>query len=130
MEKKVLYGCVEEKEVTQHVFIELTQIGQYQKKKLYSAKRISFSFGRAERLFPLLKDKVKSNLSCYKNEIDACTPMTVNNAPHFEIVEDSPTYKYYIENYKEISIPFEIINYLFENYNGMKTMFNSILEKI
>lgn len=35
-----------------------------------------------------------------------------------------------MENYEEISIPFEIINYLLENYNGVKTMFNSILEKI
>ena len=44
METKVLYGYVEQEEVTQHIFIKLTEIGQMQGKKIYKEERISFSF--------------------------------------------------------------------------------------
>lgn len=47
-----------------------------------------------------------------------------------EVIEDCLTYKYYMESFKETSIPFSMVNYLFENYNSMRTMFSSILEMI
>lgn len=130
METKVLYGYVEQEEVIQHIFIKLTEIGQMQGKKIYKEERISFSFGRAERLFPLLKDKVESDSIYYKNEILSHTPLVVNKSPDREVIEDCLTYKYYMESFKETSIPFSMVNYLFENYNSMRTMFNSILEMI
>lgn len=122
MKTGVYVHSIEEENLRQITFIEITPNGIAYGRNEYCVKRISFTLVDPKTVFPAFCG--------YKSEeeIFNFSPLLISKeSKMISLTEGGPMYKYYSDNYIPCDISFRFIEHLYENFNSIQNTFNNLL---